>query len=308
MTGNPQLFLLAIRQINLGNPQGAIGPLHQVLAADPNHALAHAYLALCLEDTGKHRAARSSIEAALRLASDVGFVHHAAGGIALLQKSFSEAEAHLTKARQLMPAHAETHRLFAALYGRTRRTRRVLPTLQEALSYEPDNFRIVADIGAHLIQVGRLAEAEQKALEALRIYPESLEAHFLMGHVRLHQRKKSEAREHAMTALAGNATFAPALQLLASIELQTNVLVGAWWRFAVWLGRPRADRPSIPILLGVSALYAPIVMLFIADRTVLAWSAIGCVALCFGGLWLTKVLFQHAIQRNLQKFKLRQGF
>ena len=80
-----QLIMLAERQINLGNPRGAIGPLREALAKDPEHALAHAYLGMCLHDTNHQREANTEIEAALRLAPEHGFIRYGAGVVALLQ-------------------------------------------------------------------------------------------------------------------------------------------------------------------------------------------------------------------------------
>jgi Tfp pilus assembly protein PilF len=303
------LMRLAERHINLGNPRGAIEPLRRVLAENPDHALAHAYLGMCLQQVGEPGAAQTSIRTALGLAPDNGFVSYVAGYVALSQKRLGAAEEWLTRARQRMPEHAETYRLLAIVYGRTKRWARVLPTLQEGLSHDPNNHRVIADFGTHLNLLGRVAEAEMKALEALKICPESPEAHVLMGQVRLRQRRISEAREHALTALLINANYAPALQLLASIELQANFLVGAWWRFAVWLARPRSDKAhlSLAFLIG-AALYAPSIVLFAAHRDLLAWAAIAGVALCIGGLWLAKKLFVRAIQNSLREFRLRQSF
>jgi Tfp pilus assembly protein PilF len=303
------LMRLAERHINLGHPRGAIEPLRRVLAEDPHHALAHAYLGMCLQQVGEPGAARTSIETALGLAPDDGFVSYAAGYVALSQKRLGAAEEWLARARQRMPEHAETYRLLAIVYGRAKRWARVLPTLQEGLSHDPDNHRVIADLGTHLILLGRVAEAEMKALEALKIHPESPEAHVLMGYVRLRQRRIAEAREHALTALLTNANYAPALQLLASIELQANFLVGAWWRFAVWLARPRSDKAYLSFaFLAGAALDAPGIVLFVAHKDLLAWIAIAGVALCIGGLWLAKKLFERSIRKSLGEFRLRQSF
>lgn len=302
------LMRLAERHINLGNPRGAIEPLRRVLAEYPHHAVAHAYLGMCLQQVGEPGAARTSIETALGLAPDDGFVSYVAGYVTLSQNRLGEAEERLTRARQLVPGHAETYRLLAIVYSRTNRWSRVLPTLQEGLTHEPTNPRIIADFGTHMILMGRVAEAETRALEALKIHPESHEAHVLMGRVRLRQHRITEAREHALTALVANADDAPALQLLASIELQKNFLVGAWWRFAIWLARPRSDRQPLIIVIVVAALYAPGFALFLLGRDLLAWIAIAGVALCIGGMWVAKRLFERAIRKSLSEFRLRQSF
>jgi Flp pilus assembly protein TadD len=308
MTAGIQLLRLAVIQINLRNPRAAIGPLRRVLTEDPDHALAHAYLGMCLQQLSDPAAARNSIETALGLAPDNGFVAYVAGYIALSQNRLGEAEERLARARQLVPGHGETYRLLAIVYSRTNRWTRVLPTLQEGLTHEPASPRIVADLGTHMILMGRVAEAETKAMEVLKIYPESHDAHVLMGRVRLRHRRITEAREHALAALLANADYAPALQLLASIELHKNFLVGAWWRFAIWLARPRSDKAPILILVAVAALYAPGFALFLVHRDLLAWIAISSVALSIGGMWLAKKLFERSIRKSISEFRLRQSF
>jgi tetratricopeptide (TPR) repeat protein len=73
------LIRLAERHINLGNPRGAIEPLRRVLADNPDHALAHAYLGMRLQKIGQPAAALASIQTALALAPEYGFVSYTAG-------------------------------------------------------------------------------------------------------------------------------------------------------------------------------------------------------------------------------------
>src|SRR5262249_16235207 len=151
--------------------------------------------------------------------------------------------------------------------------------------------RVIADLGTHLVLMGRVAEAELHALEALKMHPDSPDDHVLMGRIRLRQRRMIEAQEHALTALLSNASYAPGLELLCWIRLQANFRGGGWWRFAVWLGRPRIDKSSLVVFAVVAALYAPAFALFMADRVLLGWLAIAAVVLCVGALWLSKKLF-----------------
>jgi Tfp pilus assembly protein PilF len=305
-----QLIRLAEVQMNLGNPRGAIEPLRRVLAEDPSHALAHAYLGMCQQNTGQPATARNSIETALRLAPEHGFVSYAAGFVALLQKNFGETQDQLARARRLMPAHAETYRVLALVYSRTRQYQRILPTLQDGLSHDPANVGLIADLGMHWLSAGKLAEAEEQARRALAINPECVEAHVLLGYVRLRQRNAAGARVCALTALTCDANDASAVQLMSTIELQTNPLVGIWWRLAVWLGRLHSDMPMaswISLLLG-PFLYLGVMAMFGAGLYWQASSVIACVILWFSGLLLAKVFFKRALRRELRNLQLRRGF
>jgi Flp pilus assembly protein TadD len=308
MSSTAQLVRLAELQINLGNARGAIEPLRRVLKEDPGHALAHAYLGMCLQEAGQPAAARTSIATALALAPEYGFVSYAAGFVALLQKKLRAAEEHLDRARRLMPSHAETYRLLALVYGRTKRSQKVLPTLQEGLSHNPANVRLITEIGTHWLNTGRPADAEAQAREALRMDPECAEAQVLMGYVRLQQRNRDDARECALAALTCSAGYAPALQLMSTIKLQANPLIGIWWRFAIWLGRPR----NREVFLGVWTVLTLVYWGAIATLTErVTWPAVAIVAgltLCVGSLLLAKWLFRRGIRKELREFRLRHGF
>jgi Flp pilus assembly protein TadD len=309
MSENLKLIRLAERQINLGNPRGAIEPLRKVLADDPNHALAHAYLGMCLQQIGQPVAARSSIETALALAPEYGFVLYAAGFVALSQKRLDEAETRLTRAREINPGHGETYRLLAIVYSRTKRVQNAWEALQEALRHEPFSTRILADIGTHLVNSGKLRDAEDRAIAALRINPESLEAHVLQGQIRLFQHKPAEARECALTALSRNAAYEPALWVLAASKLQSNVLAGIWWRIVVWIGRNRQSGIAMAVSTAFSALaYVTVIALFGNGLIWQGWVACLGVALIVAALWLPRAFLKRAVRNELKAFRLRRGF
>jgi tetratricopeptide (TPR) repeat protein len=249
-----------------------------------------------------------SIETALALAPEYGFVSYAAGFVALLQKKLGEAEEQLTRARRLMPSHAETHRLLALVYGRTKQPQKVLPTLLEGLSHDPANVRIVTDIGTHWLNTGRHAQAEEQAQQALKINPESVEAHVLMGYLRLYQRNRDEARECALMALTRNASYAPALQLMSTIKLQANPLIGIWWRFAIWLGRHRNREMFMGVWIALVFVYWGAVATLTERVTWLAVGIVTSVTLCVGSLLLAKWLFRRGIRKELREYQLRHGF
>jgi predicted Zn-dependent protease len=136
MVDTEQLIRVAEQLMSAGNARGAIDPLRKVLAQNPDHVLALAYLALCLHDTREHRKANAEIDAALELAPENGFVRYAAGIIALAQRRYGVAQAHLDAAHRLLPTDARVFRSLARLYDETGRRQRSLSTLQEGLKHE----------------------------------------------------------------------------------------------------------------------------------------------------------------------------
>jgi hypothetical protein len=161
-----------------------------------------------------------------------------------------------------------------------------------------------------LLNAAGPAEAEEQARQALAINPESVEAHVLMGYVRLYQRITNDARDCALMVLASNANYAPALQLMSTIKLQTNPLAGIWWRLAVWLGRLHSDMPMIVWIWSLSApfLFLAVFEMFAAGLVWQAWSIIAGFILGWSGLLLAGALFKRALRKELRNFHLRQGF
>jgi Flp pilus assembly protein TadD len=262
-------LVLAERQINLGNPRGAIGPLRRILAADPDHALALAYLALCLHDTGERRKANTAIDAALELAPENGIVRHAAGTIALLQRRYGAAEDHLDAARRLRPTEVRVFRLLAQLYDETGRQQRSLATLQEGLKHAPADPGLLTDVGLHVLEGGRFAEAEAMAREALAGDPENADAHALMGKIRLHSLDPTGAREHALLALRANPLHDGALRLICAIKFQANPLLGLWWQIAMQTSRFLSMCSGFwrTVILPMPAIYLTNALLHSRDRS-----------------------------------------
>lgn len=305
MSDKWKLIRLAERQMNLSNPRGAIEPLRQVLAEDPNHALAHAYMAACLHDTGHHKDARAAAKTALSLAPELAFAHYIAGTITLLQGDHRAAEQHLTQARVLAPGDGRIYRQLARLYRETDRRRLVPPTLEEGLRHAPRDTGLLADIGKHFVDAGKIAAAEGKAREVLQIDPESVDGNVLMGHVRLRQGDIEGAREHSLIALNKDATDYAALHLLCSIKVRMNPLLGWWWYYSVWslrLGRFGTSVVAAAVLLVIFLLHVATDPSGGPGLIILLW---------FGYAFYTSIgarLFNRALRRELAAVRLKHNY
>jgi tetratricopeptide (TPR) repeat protein len=294
--------------MNGGNPQGAIDPLRKVLAADPNHALAHAYLAMCLHDTREYKKANAEIDAALDRAPEDGFVRYVAGIVALLQRKHRTAEAHLEAARRLSPTDARVFRSLAQLYDETNRQQQSLPMLQEGLKHEPTNLGLRTDIGSHLFESGRFAEAEAMASEVLAANPENADAQVLMGQIRLHSLDPAGAREHALLALRANPLHDGALRLICAIKFLANPLLGLWWHIAMRTSRLLGMLSGFwrTVILPIPAIYITITLLHSRDRSSLILLVLWVGFM--GYLWAGGIIFERMINRELRFTRLRRDF
>jgi tetratricopeptide (TPR) repeat protein len=299
---------LAQQQLRIGNPGGAMEQLRRALGAAPDDGLAHALLALCLNDTRRLQAAAHEARLALSLAPELPTAHLAAGIVATNQRHFRAAERHLTQARALNPADSVTLRWLARLYGATDRRRLVGPMLEEALSHDPEDADILADLGWHYLEQNDLAAAARQAAEALYVDPECAGANVLQGHVLLRRGDIAAAREHALLALRNDAGHEPGLRLMCHIKMRENPLLGLWWRYSVWVGGFGGTR-TIAVLIGMFLAYAfGAQLLFDAGQRTLAGSLtyvwLGfCLYTWVGAGW-----FEKAVRKELASVRLRGDF
>ncbi len=103
------LLHLAYQRLQSGHVEGAINSLRQLLSDDPEHAEAHALLALCL--LMMRRAFAAEREAGLALAADpqLEFAHYVAARVAMARRRFKLAEKHLDQVLELNPQEAGYH-------------------------------------------------------------------------------------------------------------------------------------------------------------------------------------------------------
>jgi Flp pilus assembly protein TadD len=305
MTVSPGLLALARRQMRIGHYAGAIEQLRQALAADPADAEAHALLAVCLHATKRLYAAAYEAQQALAGAPELPAAHLAAGAIQVTRRRFADAERHLQEALALDPMDATAYRLLADAYDRWGRRQQVEPTLRAGLQQAPDNPELLADLGLHLLEAGRLDDADRLAREALALDATCTEAVVLMGHVLLRRGDIRGAQEQALLCLAADAAFRPALHLLCAVKMRTNPFLGLWWRFAVWMGR-FGNTNTLVIIIGSYVLYRLAAQLLedagqdnAATLLSLLW-----LALCAYS-WAAAGIFSKMLKKELAAVRLR---
>jgi tetratricopeptide (TPR) repeat protein len=172
----------------------------------------------------------------------------------------------------------------------------------------PTDASIVSDIGTEILDQGRIEEAETKAIEALSLDPESVDAHILAGHVRLRQDRRSEALDHALAALSINAMHPAALRLLCAIKLRANVLLGLWWRLAVAIGEYPHNAVADFFRLAWSLSLGAITFFFLAGEARIAIILTAILVLLIAAMLACKALFERGVRRELIALRLRRGF
>lgn len=297
-----------LEQMHLGNPLGAIEQFRQVLAFDPEHAAAHACLALCLVDTRRPYAAEHEAKLALTFDPESAFNHMVAGIVAIERQRYRLAEEHLERARAIDQTLADVYRWLARVYERTGREARIIPTLQEGLDRDPEDVDILAALGHRHLELGQIDVAERYAREALALNAESLAANVLQGHVLLRRGNIEGAKQQALMALRHDAGNVGGLYLLCGIKARTSPLMGLWWRYAVWMSR-FGDKYTLVVIIGSFAIYRIAVQLVedaghdsLSRLLMIAW-LLFCVYTWSGARW-----FEKAVQKELASVKLKGEF
>lgn|GEM_PF-1491572 len=176
--------------------------LRRALAADPENAVLHANLALCVSvDPAR---LDEAYDVALR-ATTKDPIHpltwFAVSRVDELRGNFSRAEEAAKIALGCRPDLSSLHGHLANLVLTQGRTAEALAGVERALDLEPDSVDAHLLHGRILWRLGRRAEAEAAYARALASDPESAAAHALAGEAALHRGDAGAALGHYREAL-----------------------------------------------------------------------------------------------------------
>lgn len=299
------LLELAARRASLGDVDGAIELLRRALSGDPDHAGAHAQLALCLVRKKRLVAAEHEAGAALAAEPDHPFAQYAMASVRLAQRRLGDARRHLDEMRAADPTSVAALRLLATVHATEGDRRAARAALAQARELDPDDAEVVVQLGDHALQEGRVDEADGHARAALAIDPESVDAHVLAGFVALRRGDAATAREHAISALHAGAHDPDALRLMVAVKARESLVLGLWWRFATFMGE-QGDARSIAMMLAMYLGYRVVeIAARQADRPGLASVAtILWLAFC-AYTWIGPGLFARAVRKELDEVRLK---
>ena len=129
-----------------------------------------------------------------------------------------------------------------------------------------------------------------------------------MGRILLHHGKVEEAREHAIWALRSDPSSRGALHLMAAVKARSSFWLGLWWRYSTWMGA-LGDGRAILVLLAAYVLYRFGVITAqhvgrqnLAEYLSLLW--LGIVAYT----WFGPMLFRRSLEKELKTVQLREDF
>ncbi len=301
-------FQRAQDQLGRGQVPQAIDTLAGLLGDDPEHADAHALLAICLVRRKRLHAARMEAEQALALDPDSVFSHQAAAVVASADRRFSQAEHHLAQALAIEPESVQVLELQARHYAYWGRMDQARDAVARALVLAPGHPDVLALEAEVALRAGDIATAGQSARAALAQDPEQLAALVALGHVALANGQADQAREHLSWALSLDPNDSGAIELLCALKARHSPLLGLWWRFQRFVATGSTTR-MVALLLGFFLAYRTAYILLVdqgqqqfATPLQVAW-----LAFC-AYTWVAPAMFRRMVERELSDVRLRPDF
>lgn len=233
--------------------------LRQELAANPDHVLAHSYLALCLARREEFEEAQAEATAAIGLSPAVPFAHYALASILQDRNRHDEAAIAIREAIQLDPENAAFQGVLSGIRLGQRRWQEALDAADRGLTIDPESDLCANCRATALVKLGRNEEAGRTIEGVLVRDPESPVTHANQGWALLHRHDPDEALKHFQEALRLDPNQEWARQGLVTALKARHLVYGLLLRFFLFMGRiPGSARWGILIglVVGVRALRA----------------------------------------------------
>ncbi len=192
----------------------AEGELRQTLALNPQYALAHSLLAICLSEQAAqkkkydHPQSRRMLDEALNearqgvhLAPEQSYPHYALAVAYTNDNRPHQAITAVNEALRLEPDYLPAHVLKAQVFARLGKWRQMLQVTAEGLCFDPQSVDLLSWRSVALYSVGQHQQAEQVILQALAQNPQSHLAYATQGWLSLTRNQPANAVEAFRQAL-----------------------------------------------------------------------------------------------------------
>jgi tetratricopeptide (TPR) repeat protein len=280
---NRALLLLQQNRFQLAEQE-----LRQILALNPDQAIAHAYLALSLSAQKKHQPATQEAQQAVHLEPDVAYCHYVLGRVLSDQKRFRAAEAAAHQAIRLDPAEADFFALLGHIHLAQQRWSEALETVEKGLRLDPEHVECQNLQAIALKQMNRKFEAGVTLNAALARDPDNAITHANQGWLYLQMEQHEEAMKHFGEALrlepqlewarTGIVTSLKSRRLIYRLVLRYFFWMsrqGRKWRWAIILGLYFLYRAGWRVAQtnpGLAPFINPLLILYIVF-VYLSWTA-----------------------------------
>jgi tetratricopeptide (TPR) repeat protein len=233
------------------------------LAADPDNPLGLAVLAMALTRLGRGEDAIYEAEAAIALAPTlaVGYVAHAQALSSINQ--FTRARRSAAEAIRLEPQDPDNHALLAHVEAASNRWAEVYEATSGGLAVAADHAELKRLRSVAAVHLGKLEEADEETIEALRVPPAAPGTIAGRGHDLLLTGRVEEAQQAFLSVIRTDPTSDLARAGLVEAVKAGNVFYALVLGYFEWASRLTLRRqialsagPVIP-LLAIRFLIGP---------------------------------------------------
>ena len=152
-------LLGSARTLSDEDPPQAAAIAKMAIEINPSNVALHVFLAEEATDAGKRDDARKSLQSALDVNPSSLEAHALMAGLAYIEDKIPEFDAEIAKVTTLAPNYGEAYRVVAELASHNYRYEDAVVLARKAIALDPNNPRILADLGLHLLRTGDEAEA-----------------------------------------------------------------------------------------------------------------------------------------------------
>lgn len=317
-TNNPHLQRAELL-INQGRFDLAEEHVRRALLEQPEHALPHSYLALCLSQAQRHREATDAARRAVGLAPDDPYGHRVLASVLHARDDAASALVAIDEALRLAPDDVQAWAIRGSVHLARRQWPAALADAEQGLAFDPEHEDCANVRAAALARLGRTAEAGHALRAALARNPTSATSHANTGWTLLQVGEPRKAIGHFREALRLDPTmdhartgiveamkarnffyrwFLSYLLFMNSLSsrAQWGILIGGYIAFQIARHVGRSGHPFAPVAGLLAVLY-----LVFALGTVLAFPLFNLL-LCisrFGRLALERDQFIAAVALGL---------
>lgn len=238
------LVSLGVSWLRADHPTRAVAPLEQAHAMDREELEPIVHLIEAYSRTDRHDDAEVMFYLALQIPGDLAPVYANLAEGLFDREQFARALECWRQAAALDPAYPRVHARLAMAHERLGHSEQARALYLRELRDNPGDVDTLLDLAHLLIEINRLAEAEEKLSRILEIAPDTAEAHFYLGEIALRRHRPHTASDYYTRALEIDPRCAFARTRLAAIDISRGAIPDARRRLRRELREHRGD-PTI---------------------------------------------------------------
>ncbi|NEP18900.1 MAG: tetratricopeptide repeat protein [Leptolyngbya sp. SIO4C1] len=225
--------------------------LRSLLSEAPENARAQALLAITLTRLERYAEAIETGQQAIAAEPDMPFAHYALADVHYHRDAYPEAEQAITAALQLDPMNESFYSLQGGIFADQERWPAALAAAEKGLAIDATHTGCSTLRALCLKQLNRLEEAAASIESSLLQDPENALAHANQGWLWLDRGQPKQAQVSFQEALRLQPDLDWARRGMIQSLKATNVVYGAFLRYALWMSKLSEGRRWLVIALLV---------------------------------------------------------